>query len=636
MIILGVDSSLSGWGAILMQMIDSKRHPSRYESGVWSPAEQKYDATKHECRGVLKAFKKFRHYLYGTYFVLETDARVLVSQLNQSGTDLPGALLTRWLAWIRLFDFEVKHVPGRKHTAADGLSRRPAAAHEVEDLEDIDDFIAAELNSIRINPMALDTSISPLHEGYSEKSVQIAFYLTTFQKPTGMTLKEFNQFKKKALRYKVQDRHLFRRNSKNVPLRRVIDRQADKDRILQHLHDESGHRGQEGTYRRIADRYWWDNLYADVKTYLRTCPECQKRDPTRIEEVLHPTYVSFLFQKVGLDVVYMPPCMGFNFIVLARCDLSGWVEGRALRKADSPAVAKFMWEDIICRHGCFGRLVIDGGRENLGVAEALAARYGIKRVVTSAYHPQANGMVERGHRPIVDALSKMPGKWVENLHAVLWADRSTTHNPTGMTPFRMVCGSEPVLPIELDIPTWRILPWDQVHSTADLIEMRARQLQRRDEDMEEATLLLQRMRMQGKDLFDDSHRIREEPLAVDDLVLLYDSQREANMSIKLAFKWLGPYRIAEVVPEKGTYFLKELNGTRLKGTIAGNRLKRFHSRQRLDELEDLSDSELEENDDPEDPTVEVGSLAAEISSFPSAAFYSRSFMELGRTFLRHD
>lgn len=147
-----------------------------------------------------------------------------------------------------------------------------------------------------------------------------------------------------------------------------------------------------------------------MKSYLRTCAKCQKRDPTCIEEALHPTYVSLLFQKVGLDVVYMPPCMDFHYNILARCDLSGWVEGQALQKADSSVVAKFMWEDIICRHGCFGRLVVDGGQENLGVAEALAARYSIKRVVTLAYHPQANGMIERGHRPIIDMLSKMPGK----------------------------------------------------------------------------------------------------------------------------------------------------------------------------------------------------------------------------------
>jgi hypothetical protein len=89
---------------------------------LWNKAERGYDTTKRECRGVLKAFRKLRHWLYGVHFVLETDANVLVAQLNRVATDLPGALVTRWIAWIRLFDFEVRHVKGSKHTATDGLS----------------------------------------------------------------------------------------------------------------------------------------------------------------------------------------------------------------------------------------------------------------------------------------------------------------------------------------------------------------------------------------------------------------------------------------------------------------------------------------------------------------------------------
>lgn len=111
-----------------------------------------------------------------------------------------------------------------------------------------------ELNSIHVSPISVDEAEeSLLHNGYSERSLQIATYLTTLQKPSGMMLKEFGKFKKEALKYKVQNRYLFRRNSKNIPMRRVIDNQADKDKILQQLHDESGHRGREGTYRRIAD-----------------------------------------------------------------------------------------------------------------------------------------------------------------------------------------------------------------------------------------------------------------------------------------------------------------------------------------------------------------------------------------------
>lgn len=48
-IILAVNASLEGWGGELMQLVQGKRHPSRYESGIWSIAEKKYDATKWEC-----------------------------------------------------------------------------------------------------------------------------------------------------------------------------------------------------------------------------------------------------------------------------------------------------------------------------------------------------------------------------------------------------------------------------------------------------------------------------------------------------------------------------------------------------------------------------------------------------------
>ncbi len=65
-----------------MQLVKGKRYPSKYKSGIWSSAEKKYDANKRECRGVLKPLKKVRYWLYGIRFVLETDAKVLVAQLN--------------------------------------------------------------------------------------------------------------------------------------------------------------------------------------------------------------------------------------------------------------------------------------------------------------------------------------------------------------------------------------------------------------------------------------------------------------------------------------------------------------------------------------------------------------------------
>ena len=641
-IIAAFDASGAGWGAVLMQEDDQKRrHPSRYESGVWSASERNYDAGKRECKGLLKGLKKFRQYLFGVHFVIELDAKTLVAQLNRSASDLPGALVTRWIAWIQLFDFDVRHVPGKANMVADGLSRRPLGPLEEEDQdeEEIEDFIDAELSVVRahfvpqtrrsITARACPFLVSEgdedeedvegvseseesesdvseeellderggevwtpeegerLRPGYSEESITIARYLTTLRKPPGMTTKEFQQFKRKALTFMVHEGHLFKRANKNVPLRRVVDIEEDRRKILKAAHEESGHRGKEGTYRRIADRYWWSDLAKLVAKHILTCKACQMRDGRRQEEALHPTWVAMMWQKVCLDIVYMPNVRGYKYLVIARDDLSGWIEGRPLKQKLAKHVGRFIWEDIICRFGLYGKLVVDGGRENMEFVKELTDKYGIKRIEISAYHPQANS-VERGHQPIKDCLSKLAnsgkGNWLENYHAAFWADRTTVRTPTGVSPFRFNYGYEPIMPIEEEVPSWSFLKWRDVQSTAELLALRTLQLQRRDEDHEEARLRLRRRREEGKEYFDATHVLHAAPLQEGDLVLLHNTMRHKDMSRvqKMRFKWLGPYRIKEAIPVKGTYILEELNGAVLGGTVAGNRLKRFHARPEVD------------------------------------------------------
>ena len=100
LIVLMVDASLVGWGAVLMQVINGVRRPARYKSGIWNTAESKYDAIKRECRGVLFALKCLCCYLYSIYFQLKTDVKVLIYQLNRAINNLLGALITHWIAWI--------------------------------------------------------------------------------------------------------------------------------------------------------------------------------------------------------------------------------------------------------------------------------------------------------------------------------------------------------------------------------------------------------------------------------------------------------------------------------------------------------------------------------------------------------
>ena len=222
-------------------------------------------------------------------------------------------------------------MPRRKHTAADGLSRRPRTASDDTDdsfEEDIEDFIDAELGALSIAPIRVEgelieeDEVNVLEEGYSEGSQRIAEYLTTLRKPEGMSRAEFRTFRKRALRYAVRDRQLFLRGSKNIPTRLVVDSDERKAEIVRELHDESGHKGRESTYRKVADRYYWEDCFQYVKKFVASCKRCQFRDPGRMEEALYPTWSSGIFHKIGLDVVYMPSSNRKDFLVTARDDLS--------------------------------------------------------------------------------------------------------------------------------------------------------------------------------------------------------------------------------------------------------------------------------------------------------------------------
>ncbi len=94
-----------------------------------------------------------------------------------------------------------------------------------------------------------------LKNNYSKKFQKITEYFITLRKPAKMTFKEFNVFKKKAFRFKIQNNQLFRRNNKNVSMRRIIDNFEKRLRIFETLHDENDHRNRKKIYQRVADRY---------------------------------------------------------------------------------------------------------------------------------------------------------------------------------------------------------------------------------------------------------------------------------------------------------------------------------------------------------------------------------------------
>ena len=162
-----------------------------------------------------------------------------------------------------------------------------------------------------------------------------------------------------------------------------------------------------------------------------------------------------------------------------------------------------------------------------------------------------------------------------------------------MTPYRLLYGYECVLPIETRVPSWSTVNWHKVSTTAELLTARAIQFAQRDLDLEEAAARLQRKRELAKEYWDEAHSATARNYEVGDVVVVYNSRFDTDYSLKskLAFWWLGPYKIREAYKEKGTYILEELDGTLIKGTYAGRRLKIWHSRDGQDPTINTDDND---------------------------------------------
>ena len=177
---------------------------------MWTNTDQKYDLGKLECQGLLKALIKFGHYLYGVGFLVEIDTRMPVHQLNQPASDLPGSVVNRWLAWIRLFTFDIKHNAGTKHGSPDALLRRGKAEEDFKDKDPDNLEVQMDLVLAVVRVLPADVSPAECLPKVPQHFRQVMGYLLILQRPDGMTDKAFNSFKQYALRFVVQQGLLFR------------------------------------------------------------------------------------------------------------------------------------------------------------------------------------------------------------------------------------------------------------------------------------------------------------------------------------------------------------------------------------------------------------------------------------------
>ena len=96
-----------------------------YTSRALTQEERKYATIEKECLAIVWAARKFRHYLIGAPFVIQTDHKPLEWLKSSKSSKARSQCLEQWSLELRAYDFHIVHCPGSTNQHADALSRWP-------------------------------------------------------------------------------------------------------------------------------------------------------------------------------------------------------------------------------------------------------------------------------------------------------------------------------------------------------------------------------------------------------------------------------------------------------------------------------------------------------------------------------
>nr|XP_025661229.1 uncharacterized protein LOC112756828 [Arachis hypogaea] len=231
----------------------------------------------------------------------------------------------------------------------------------------------------------------------------------------------------------------------------------------------------------------------------------------------------------------------------------------------------FVWKSIIFRFGIPHHIITDNGRQFADQKfQSFLQNLKIKQHFASVEHPQTNGLAEAANKVILHALKKKlddaKGLWAELIPEILWGYNTTSQSSTKETPFRLMYGSEAMIPLEISQGSTRTQLGNQD-------EARRAELDIIEEIRDIATL--RQCAAQQTIARRHNKSVRSRSFQKGDLVLRKtEMARRPPSHGKLAANWDGPYQIIEVLGNRA-YRLESINGTPLPNTWNISSLKKF-------------------------------------------------------------
>ncbi|XP_019254978.1 PREDICTED: uncharacterized protein LOC109233548 [Nicotiana attenuata] len=225
--------------------------------------------------------------------------------------------------------------------------------------------------------------------------------------------KAAKKLRMQAARYSLINHDLYKKMF-GGPLAKCLGPHQTRQ-VLEEVHE--GHCGAHTGNRTlvrclIRTGYYWPTMKKEAAYYVRRCEQCQKYAPMihQAGELLHSVTSPWPFIKWGMDIIGPLP--------------AGRGKVRMHRK-----ITEFF------------------------------EKWLIKRILSTPYHPAANGQAESSNKTILNILKKKleeaKGLWPELLPEVLWAYRTTPKSSTRETPYSLVYETDAVIPVEIGEPSLR-------------------------------------------------------------------------------------------------------------------------------------------------------------------------------------
>ena len=343
------------------------------------------------------------------------------------------------------------------------------------------------------------------------------------------------------------DKVLYRLDNKRKDRLRLCVPQPMHEELLTEAHAGkfAGHFSPKGVYETLARRYWWDGMYHDVHQFCRSCLTCAAYRGTgrKIKPTLAPIAVGGPFEKLGVDILEMPLTVNGNRYIIVFMDyLTKWVEAYATSDQTTETVADCL-VDVVCRHGVPRELVSDHGANLLShLMQEICEEFGIKKVNSTSYHPQTDGLVENFNKTLRSMLAKYARQfgdnWDEHLQHVLFVYCTKPHESTGESPYYLLCGRDAYLPLDAAL--------SKPHNPyqIDLDDYRIELVAGLSEAWQLAQSEIKKAQKHQKKQHDK--KAKDETFNVGDRVMIFMPHETTGKRRKLALPYHGPYRVMDV------------------------------------------------------------------------------------------